>query len=142
MDLKDFKEFLELEQRGELEEAKRQLLRLASRGHPLAMLELSRHYSQQPEPYAPGEDADKSRALADEAVQTLEELSDCGDADAMLHLARVYLGDYVPWYDSAEHAEQWLLKSFHAGCKSAAADLHRFYLSRDQEKSEYWDQKS
>ena len=142
MDMKPFTDFLELEHDGKLEEAKRQLLHLASQGHPLGLLELSRHYLQDDDPYTAGEDQKRSKLLADEAVQTLEELADCGDAEAMLHLARVFLGDYVPWYDSAETAENWLLKSFHAGCQSAANDLHRFYLARDRKKSEYWDQKT
>lgn len=142
MDLVEFADFLELERSGKLQEAKQQLLRLVSQGHPLAMLELGKHYCQDSFLYVSGVDTDKSKVLADEAMQTLEELADCGDADAMLYLARVYLGDYGPWYHSAETAERWLLQAFHAGCRSAADDLHRFYLVRDREKSEYWNQKT
>lgn len=142
MDWTEFPDFLELEREGRLAEAKQQLLRLASQGHPLGLLELSKHYLQAPDPYTSNADTEKSKVLADEAVQTLEELADCGNAEAMLHLARVYLGDYGPWFDSEETAEHWLVESFHAGCQSAAHDLHRFYLARDQEKSDYWYQKT
>lgn len=142
MDLTEFADFLELERSGKLHEAKQLLLRLASRGQPLALLELSKHYCQDPGLYVSGRDTVKSKMLADEAIQTLEELADCGDADAMLYLARVYLGDYGTWCESSEAAEHWLLKSFNAGCRSAANDLHRFYLDRDHKKSAYWNLKT
>jgi hypothetical protein len=131
-----------LEREGNLAEAEQDLLRLAARGHPLGLLELSRRYLLDPEAeegrFAPGTDAQRSKALADEAVQTLEELADCGDAEAMRWLGRVYLGEFGPWYDSAETAEGWLLAAFRAGSQSAAADLHRFYLGRDQQKADQW----
>ena len=135
-------DLLALESRGRLVEAGQGLLRLAARGHPVGLLELSRRYLLDPQRetnrFAPGIDVEKSKVLADEAVQTLAELADCGDAEAMRYLGRVYLGDFGPWFDSAETAEDWLIKSFHAGCQAAAADLHRFYLCRDQRKADRW----
>ncbi len=145
MDASEYSEAIALENSGKFAEAKRRLLRLASQGHPLGLLELSRRYlldpMEEPHRYTPGFDLEKSRELADEAVQTLEEHSDCGDAEAMHHLACVYLGHYGPWYHSPETAEQWLLKSFRAGCRAAANELHRLYLGRDENKSRYWFQK-
>lgn len=145
MDSSEYSELVALENSGKFAEAKRRLLDLASQGHPLGLLELSQRYLLDPvdEPYrfTPGLDVEKSRELADEAVQTLEEQADCGDAEAMRQLAYVYLGRYGPWYRSAETAECWLLKSFHAGCRAAANDLHHLYLGRDENKSRYWYQK-
>lgn len=145
MDTSEYSEAIALENSGKLAEAKQRLLYLASQGHPLGLLELSRRYLLDPVNeayrYAPGLDVEKSRELADEAVQTLQEQADCGDAEAMRYLACVYLGHYGPWYRSTETAEQWLLKSFHAGCRTAANDLHQLYLGRDESKSRYWFQK-
>ncbi len=136
MDLTALPDFLELEREGGLEEVKQQLLRLAAQGHPVALLELSKNYLQESESHPSDGDSEISKALADEAVQTLEELADCGNALAMRHLAHVYLGDYVPWYDSEDVAEHWLLESFHAGCRSAGQDLAQFYHARHRDSGD------
>lgn len=146
MDSTEFSDIIALERSGRLGEAKQRLLQLASQGHPLGLLELSQRYLldplHEPDRYTPGLDTEKSKVLADEAVQTLEELADCGDAEAMLYLARVHLGDYGPWYDSEEVAEHWLLLSVRAGCQSAENDLQQFYLDREQRQSEHGYQKT
>lgn len=147
MDNEEYFKVSELERAGKTKDGLRLLKRLADKGHPLALLDISmRYYTTEGFAYpveAVPTDHEKSEILAIQAKEKLEELAASGDGEAMRMLASTYFGHWHPVHEkSIEKAEKLLLGAFAANCYFAANDLATFYVGSDIEKARYWYQEA
>lgn len=147
MDMEEYNKVSELERKGEIEKGFTLLQNLANDGHPLALLELGlRFYST--EGYVhPVKSLESNLKECEELLkkgkQGLEKEASLNDGEAMRMLAYTYLGFFSNYLEhDLEKAEEWLLKSYEAGCYFAANDLSTYYLGTDLAKAKFWYQEA
>jgi len=123
-----------------LDEAFELLSKLAGNDDPLATIELGTRYLEADWEGVKILDSDieKARKLMDQGQTLLQSLANDGDAEAMRMLGYTYLGLLGVFDKSLSLGEEWLVRSFEAGCHFAANDLCTFYQGSDIEKAKYY----